>query len=800
MAEDRHGDIVIGTDYGLYIFRRKENKVMPLAGAGELKNKVVKSIVCDSSGDLWCSTSMGIWHYHDGRLISHINDDGLNGKEYIARVGTTLPDNTILFGNSDGLIAFSPNDIRKEKKNLGHLRLINLVAGNRQVNAGTLSDGKPVTMAAISESEKFRFSYLDNSLTMDFSTFDYADAANIAFEFRLNQDSWTRTPVGHNTLTFNHLQPGSYRLYVRAFENGYFSDTLSYDIIIRAPWYRTTLAYSIYTVLLILLICGGVYFNYRRRKAMLYEEKMQFLINATHDIRTPLTLILSPLHKLMKGTHRPEEQEALNTIDHNARRILGLVNQILDIRKIDKQQMRLQCEETAMVPFVNNIYKVFAPHARERNITFRFDHPEELTSWIDRTQFDKVVQNLLSNAFKYTDDGGEIVIRLEPAEIPHHVTGFTISVTDTGTGLRESEIPKLFSRFYQSNTGLIAGKDGTGIGLNLCKMIVEMHHGTVTACNRTDGQCGSVFTVALPAGRSHLKPEDIKPEQPVVSAPDGTEGTDSTADDTVDKRTGQMRRKTKYRILLVDDDAEITDYISTELSEFYRVGVCYNGKEAIKELLTNTDRYDLVVSDIMMPEMDGFTLLRMIKSNPQVNHVPVILLTTEAAIGNRLKGLECGADAFLAKPFVVDELRGQIDNIMESMQRLRGKFSGRVEQKDTVEQQDISDNDKTLMERIMKSVNKNISNSEYSIEIMSSDVGLSRVQLYRKMKELTGLTPTEFLRNLRLEQAARLLKERKVNISQVAWSLGYNNVGHFSRIFKQHFGVTPTEYAGGGEK
>ena len=240
----------------------------------------------------------------------------------------------------------------------------------------------------------------------------------------------------------------------------------------------------------------------------------------------------------------------------------------------------------------------------------------------------------------------------------------------------------------------------------------------------------------------------------------------------------------------------MTDYIATEMSAYYHFSSCSNGKEALHELRTNKKPYDLMVSDIMMPEMDGFMLLRTIKANVQLCHLPVILLMSEAAVANRLEGLLRGADAFLAKPFVIEELRVQIDNILARVQRMEQKFSGaEQERKDRVEQRDVDDNDKKLMDRIMQSVNKNLSNSDFTVEQLADDAGLSRSQLHRKMKELTGILPSDFIRNLRLEQGARLLRERKVNVSQVAYSIGFNSLGNFSKDFKHHFGMSPTEYA-----
>ena len=441
--------------------------------------------------------------------------------------------------------------------------------------------------------------------------------------------------------------------------------------------------------------------------------------------------------------------------------------------------MRLQYRETQMVPFIHNIYKVFEAHAHERNINYHFEHDADITAWIDPIQFDKVVQNLLSNAFKFTADGGEITIELHATD-----SQFTISVNDTGTGLTDTDLHRLFTRFYQSTANQAAGREGTGIGLNLCKMIVEMHEGEITARNREDGIQGSLFVVRVPINSNKAK---INAESNVDTP---SENEYASSEETVSTSTNAPR------LLLVDDDAEITDYIAQELSPRYRCSVAANGKDALKQLLAGDKRFDLIVSDIMMPEMDGFTLLRAIKSNMNIAHLPVILLTSEAAVGNRLEGLERGADAFMAKPFLVDELRVQIDNLLRKDQRLKAQYTPNLEeQKEKVEQPDVADNDKVLMERIMQSVNKNLSNSDFSVEQMAQEVGLSRSQLHRRMKELTGLSTSDFVRNIRMEQAARLLRERHVNVSQVAYTVGFSSPGTFSKVFKQHFGQPPSEYA-----
>jgi YesN/AraC family two-component response regulator len=338
------------------------------------------------------------------------------------------------------------------------------------------------------------------------------------------------------------------------------------------------------------------------------------------------------------------------------------------------------------------------------------------------------------------------------------------------------DVRKIFERFYQGSASRSLHIEGTGIGLNLCKMMVEMHHGTIEAANRQDTQ-GSIFTVRLPLGNEHLAKEEIMER----SQETGVKG---------------QKAQTSYRVMVVDDDVEIGSYIQQELGAYYHITSVASGREALRLLMGADDnrQYDLVVSDVMMPEMDGFTLLRMIKTNMNLSHIPVVMLTSKAAVANRLEGLEKGADAFLAKPFDMDELHVVINNLISKNLRLKGKYSGSQQQKDKVEQKQVKGNDEALMERIMKVVNEHLGDSDLNVEMLCAEVGISRAQLHRKMKEMTGLPVSEFIRNIRLEQAVRLLKEQKINVTQVAYSVGFSNLAHFSTVFRKQFGVSPSEY------
>ena len=767
ICEGKNGNMIIGTEEGLYLFDRKNNKTLALPHAEVLKGKQVCSIIKDHQGDLWISTTMGIWQYDqkNRQFIGHINGNGLTTREYVLGSSMHTASDLIAFGTSDGITTFSPERVRAKKMELGDVHLTNFII-----------DGKPINCLT----DEFTIPYEENSFTLEFSLLNYRNTDNISFQYRINEGKWNSTNEGSNAVSFNKLKPGSYTLEVRAMSNGNFSKKSTIiHIKVCDPWYASTWAFLLYFLTAAGIILYIIYRYERHRKEDLEETKMQFLINATHDIRSPLTLIMGPLNKLKTRITDAESKQDIDTIDRNAQRLLLLVNQILDERKIDKDQMHLHCQKTDLKEFLRGIMSLYNFNAQERSITLSLKEDESLKEegnlqvWIDRINFDKVISNLLSNAMKYTSDGGEITLI-----IGKNKESAIIKVEDTGIGLKEEKTDRLFERFYQGNNNSDIHIEGTGIGLNLCRALVKMHGGAIRAYNRTDGIKGSCFEVNIPLGKEHLKPEEILQE-------DSTKTAESTG-----KRTQANRN---FNILIVDDDAEIAHYIKTELSDWYRFEHACNGKEGLKMLLTS--KYDLVISDVMMPEMDGVTMLKKIKSNSNVSDIPVILLTSKSEVENRLEGLRKGADAFLAKPFNMEELHILIDNLVDNVRRIRGKYSGAQGQKAKIEQIQVKGNNDALMERVMKYMNEHLADPDLNVEKLTEDVGISRAQLHRKLKEIAGVSAGEFIRNLRLEQAARLIEEGQINITQVAYSVGFNNQTHFSTVFKKHYGISPSEYA-----
>ena len=756
------GKIAIATEMGLYLYDRKKQQTTPWPHSESISGLRIYSLKKDVKGNLWMSTAQGIWCYDSKAksFFSFEKGNGLLTKEYLAGVVGSTSDGVICYGNSEGLTYFQPSEVKDYNEKTSAIYL-----------SGVLLDGKMAPFIGDNLSVPSDF----KSIVLSFSQLDYQSVGNIVFQYRINGGKWISNAAGDNSFNFTGLSYGHYRIEVRTYCNGKYSTykkVINLDVL--APWFLTVWAKLLYLFLILGLTAAAIIVYLRKKKRDLEEAKMQFLINATHDIRSPLTLIMEPLKKLKERLGNAEEYQAdIDTIDRNAQRLLTLVNQILDKRRLDKHQMNLSCRETNLVEFSQGLVSLFTYNANLRGINIRLEMPETpVNAWIDRNKLDKAIANLLSNAFKYTPNGGEIIFRIEKQD-----KKVLLYVIDSGKGLGKNDDAKtLFERFYQGKNSADMHLGGSGIGLNLCRSIVRLHGGDVTARNREDGTSGACFIIELPLGKEHLKDSQIN--------------SDYVVNGKKQQRSGASRN---CKILLVDDDIEICRYIKTELSDWYRFVICNNGKDALKQLLSGD--FDLVVSDVVMPEMDGITLLRNIKGNANISHVPVIMLTSKSEISDRLEGIKLGADAYLAKPFSLEELHLTIDNLIDNVRRLKGKFSGALKQDDKVEKIEVKGYDEELMERIMKVVNENLSDSDFNVEKMCDEVGVSRTQLHRKLKEMTGVPTSEFLRNIRLNEAARLIREHKINITQVSYMVGFANNSHFSTAFKKYFGMSPTEYA-----
>jgi signal transduction histidine kinase/ligand-binding sensor domain-containing protein/DNA-binding response OmpR family regulator len=800
LMEDEAGNIWAGTNHGLVYFHRHSKTVEIRSEKDGLSNNLVYGLAKDVHGNIWCSTLKGInlLRVSDKQIISYDMGHGLAGNEYtINAVSFRDDEDMIYFGGVKGITSFHPDSIRFTDT-AGHIVLSAMYLNGKSVNTKTRSGDAPVISVELYKAEEIRLSYEDNTFTLEFSTLNFDDPVNTFYEYRLKglEDKWSVTQPGMNQITYNQLPPGRFIVEARACQSGQYTSVREIGIHIVPPWWRSAGAYVGYVVLLLLGVLQIYLSMKRKHQREINDEKIKLFVNLSHEIRSPMTLIMSPLDSMLRKAYDEDTLRMLRLMKKNADRIMNLMNQLLDIRKMEKGKMSIHCQEVDMVAYIKELMCLFDYQANKRGIRLCFDClADKLPAWIDPNNFDKVLVNLITNALRYTPDNGIIKILAQEGvnekfigDLNHYIE---IQILDTGSGIDANKLEKIFERFYTTPSEGTMGSIGFGIGLNLCRLIVKLHHGIITACNREDTE-GSCFTIRIPYGNMHLKKSELMESPAPVSyaAPLETEIADN--EDTGDRKAKRRYWKTD-KIVIADDDEEILHYLSAELSNHYNIIVCGNGKEALQTILSEKPR--LVISDVVMPGMDGYALIKQIKKNANINHIPVILLTSRTESEDRVKGIKYGADAYLNKPFGIDELKAVIANLLEKNLRLKGKFSGADTQEDKIEPIEVKLNDERLMERIMKVVNDQLSNPELNVSLLAKEVGASRVQLHRKLKEMTGVPTATFIRNIRMKQAAVLLKDAKQDVSQVSYAVGFPNQSNFSTAFKKHFGVPPSEYA-----
>lgn len=806
LHEDTDGIIWVGTASGLICFDPRTRETVKYTTFNGLPSNSVSSIESDVDGNLWISTNSGVTclDRQSYSFSNYYSSDGLQCNEFSKSASSVDGKGRVFFGGVNGMICFNPKKIRKQYS-IPSIMLTNFYIHNMPVAKGMLSGGRPIVDCDISKAEKVLLSHTDNSFSIEFSAMEFANPGRITYLYNMDGKGWIHLRNGSNKVSFSNLEPGKHEFCVKAVDANSFSKTRRLLIYIAAPWYSTTIAYIAYVLLVMAGIIIMVLHLQRNRNLRMQviehkyaedmnEAKLRFFINISHEIRTPISLIIGPLQMLIKSDSDPVRQRTYDTIKRNAERILSLINQLMDIRKIDKGQMRLTFAECDIVKVVRDICANFEYQADIQCVGLNFEANEpEIRAWIDPDNFDKIIVNILSNAFKHTPRNGEINVAVS-VDKANPANGFAegsvvIDVEDSGTGINPDELHRIFERFYQSQSE--KSVSGTGVGLHLTKSLVELHHGTVVAANNV-GKPGCHFTVSLPLGSNHLSKEELS----VV--------TEAQVEDNFDVQPApqavlpriesgpKKQAKTKYRVLIVEDDDEIRKYISDELSPYFHVVEYTNGADALDAILQKTP--DIVVSDVMMPVMDGQTLCRKIKQNITVNYLPVILLTSLATENDRIKGLDAGADAYLTKPFSIDVLRHTIMNLVRSRETLKNNFQGRQTQGADVKRIEVNSPDDRLMQRVMTVINKNIDNPELSVEMIASMVGISRVHLHRKLREITNQSTRVFIRNVRLQQAAALLSEKRQSIAEIAEIVGFSSTSHFSTAFKDLYGMAPSEY------
>jgi len=822
---DSKDHVWYGTEDGAFCFDfRKGIKPKLYTTANGLTDNSVASITEDYQGNIWLGTIKGLNKLvlKSGTITNFYAESGLQSNEFSdASVCTTQDGKTILMGGSGGLNWFQADQVRQHPWQ-AKVVISGFILNNKMVTPGMKSGSYTITDNWSTFSRDFQLSHEDNTFTLQLSTLTYNDVEQISYVYSINGDAWRTVPAGQNELAFSHMAPGRYKYRIKAICNGYETPVKEFTITIHPAWYASIWAKLFYLLLLIAAIM--LYLRHRKHQMEdqlilqqhihaeeMGEAKIKFFMNISHEIRTPLTLIITPLLSLIKEDKEPHRQGIYEIIRKNSERILHLINQMMDLRKIDKGQMMMRMCQTDMVAFINEEYELFRQQALAKNIDFEYQHDsEELPVWIDRNNFDKVIINILSNAFKFTPTAGHILLSLTHTD--HHAY---ISIKDSGIGIPKDKLETIFQRFYQSPSDPNDRNIGTGIGLDLTRSLVELHYGSISARNNegekgSKFEHGSEFIIRIPLGKDHLKPEELIDEEKVkeeqnleladvkqleqeVKETENAEKSESAAVTTdMQGKLPASARGNKAEIVIVEDEEDIQDYLKAQLASDFKIRTYPNGKVALNEILKN--KPDLIISDVMMPEMDGTTLCTKLKANINTNDVPIILLTAKSREEDQLEGLQTGADAYILKPFNMDILRRTIINLLTMRRTLKNKFTGKESQEEKVEQRKIQTPDDALMQRVMEVINENISDSDLSVDMIAQKVGISRVHLHRKMKELTNQTPHSFIRNIRLQQAAKLLKDGKQSITDVMYICGFSNSASFSTMFKNLYGCSPREY------
>lgn len=825
--EDHKGNFWTGSlNRGIYLFNTDSETFLYNF---KLANNLVRSIIEDDSGNLWIGTDYGLSRVDPENHIvkNYVTSDNFEGERYSANSAFKTSTGEMLFGTYDGFILFHPDSIKDDpvppQVVISSVSLFNR-PGDKLKYEGYISDLKELNL-----------SYNQNDLRFDYVGLHYGDPLRNKYQYMLegHEENWVEAGTQRNA-TYTNLDPGEYVFRVKAsnLDDVWNEEGASLRIIISPPFWATWWAYSLYIIFVCLILYGARRYEMNRvnlknqiklDEVMLKEReetdrmKSRFFANISHEFRTPLTLILGPAENIAPDSPPEEVQRQTGLIKRNAQRLMILINQLLDLSKLEAGGLKLRASKNNIVSFVKGIVMSFESLAERKDITLRINSDkDDIELYFDRDMMIKILTNLLSNAIKFTPEGGAITVCIncentEPAlpagrqvsasskdvteiSIPiksgRNENMITITVKDTGIGIPEEEVPKLFDRFYQVASSQTREYEGSGLGLALTKELVEVHKGNIYVKSKINE--GSEFIVEFPSGRDHLSQDQI------VEA-EISENEKHFLDESVYRKKSELifddirkdLRENKNLILLVEDNKDVREYIKYTLCAQYRVEEAANGQQGLnkaKEIVP-----DLIISDIMMPGMDGIEFCRIIKTEFLTSHIPVILLTAKASHDNKIEGLETGADDYLIKPFDSKELLVRIKNLIEIRRLLKEKFAKDVNPKPAADT--FSTIDKEFLNSIYNSIDNHLSDIDYNTEILSSELFMSRMKLHRKLQAITGQTPGDFIRTYRLKRAAEMLNEKKLSVTQIAYEVGYNSPSHFSKAFIKYFNCNPSEYA-----
>ncbi len=759
-----------------------------------LCDNAIFGIFEDKAGKLWISSYNGLSCFDPDseQFRNYTTEDGLPSNEFMIGAAFRAPDGRMLFGTINGLTMFHPEQVGREYPSTERLAVVKLIVGDREVLPGEAIGKRVILQRPISVTGHITLSHREQTFGLEMATFSFGAPGRTKFAYKLEglDEKWNYSTRG-NYVSYTNLRPGRYTfVFKAASSDGIWSEMPGrLEITITPPFWASPLAYVIYALLALTAALAAALMVRRKqeqraerlREAMhheneqaLYQAKMKFFTNISHELRTPLALTLGLVERINDklGGQNPVSRQ-LEVVKRNTDRLLGLVNDLLDMRNIETGNVKLRPKTKDIVAFTKTVWSYFESEAESKGISVFFDaQPGHYRVTIDFEKSEKILYNLLANAIKFTSTFIEIVIRQEFRAGREYIA---ITIRDDGPGISEDEYEKIFYRFYQSkNTS--SQYTGSGLGLNFALEMTRLQQGELTVTS--DLGKGSAFCLSLPTdvtqgahGRDNMPAEDAGD-----SAPDAQ------------RHAGDDKRPL---ILVVDDNGDMRYNLREALGDHYRVAEADGGNAAIA--LAHEMKPDLILCDVMMPDMDGIEVCRRLKESAATRMIPVILATARLSEESRVEGLRRGADAYIIKPFTGEHLRAQVANILEGRKEMRSDISRQIIS--TPQGVEVFSTQDKLLSRVAALLEKNIANPDYDVDTLSADLYISRVHLYRQLKAIMGLSPSDFIRDFRLSRAAAILRQNKLDISEVTYMTGFSTPKYFSVCFKKKYGMTPMEYA-----
>lgn len=794
---DRQGRMWAGTREGLSYYDPSTQTFRTFRMEDGLPDNTIVSLLEDNNGYLWVSTTRGLSRVRatgegSGLVISCRNydeQDGLQGKVFNVNAALRLRSGELIFGGADGFNLFNPAEIR-EVKTPPALVFTGLQLFNKTIAPGDQFRGHVVLEASLPETQSIELRYHENDFSVDFASLNFRHADKNRYEYMLEgfNKEWMLTDGKTRRISYTNINPGDYTLHVRSSpEDGNpTGGGISMQIRILSPWWANSWAYTAYAILLIGVLYLGrraiirrahrrfALQNERKEAQRLHEMdmmKIKLLTNVSHELRTPVSLILSPIEDFIRRSEDEGERRQFQLIRRNARRLLNLVNQLMDFRKMEMRELRTDPVPGELMSFLRESVQSFSDLSERKGVSLTYtDNTDQIYLCFDHDKLERIVFNLLSNAFKFTPAGGSVEVTAEVTAGPERAW-LELRVKDTGIGIDSVRIGKIFDRYFQADQRSAFVSPGSGIGLAITREFVTMQQGTVSVESTPDQ--GSCFTVRIPFDvvTGEVKAEARPPVLPLKAA---------------DERPSARKGKRKPTILLVEDTEDFRFYLKENLQEYYHVLEAADGESGWQAALSAQP--DLVVSDITMPGMDGLALCRKIRSHARTRQIPVILLTAMGEETIQLEGLDAGADDYLVKPFSFEIMLSRVRNLLERKAPVQW-----VIPKDA-EPEQLSADEK-FMQRALEIVEKHLSDAGFSVEALSRELHMNRVSVYKRIYALSGQPPIEFIRSVRLRKAADLLLRTEMNIAEVAYEVGFNNPKYFARYFKMAYHMLPSAYA-----